>query len=482
MTLPRTLLFIALTAILQAQPLPPAITTVSLPYGTVGNLYSAQLTSSGRSTANTWSITSGSLPKGLSLDANTGVISGIATAAGTYPFTVMVLEPQSKQSATKDLFIGIPQITNAAVLPNAFTAAPYSVTFNALDGPAPYTWSIDAPPAGLALDQRQGILSGSPTKAGTYTFTVTALGSADRSSATKVFSLAVLSTPTIDTLSPLPNGDAGSSYKTVLSASGGTPPYRWAIVGSLPTGLSIDPTTGIISGTPAAAGSYNFAVQVSDSAGATATKAFALTINPRLIITTTSPLPTGSAGVNYARNIAASGGMPPYTFTVANPFGQSALPPGVTLNPNGLIGGIPTAAGTYNFSIVVTDAIGAQTNIAFALTITGPLAISTASPLAGGITGAPYSQSITATGGIAPYTFALRGTPPPGLTLSPAGLLAGATDAIGLHAIEKPYHFRDIHTTILKQMGLDQNDLSYLHQGRKERLTEIQGTAIEEIG
>src|SRR5450759_1670111 len=101
MTLPRTLLFIALTAILQAQPLPPAITTVSLPYGTVGNLYSAQLTSSGRSTANTWSITSGSLPKGLSLDANTGVISGIATAAGTYPFTVMVLEPQSKQSATK---------------------------------------------------------------------------------------------------------------------------------------------------------------------------------------------------------------------------------------------------------------------------------------------------------------------------------------------------------------------------------------------
>lgn len=61
------------------------------------------------------------------------------------------------------------------------------------------------------------------------------------------------------------------------------------------------------------------------------------------------------------------------------------------------------------------------------------------------------------------------------------GHVIGATDAIGLRAIEKPYHFRDIHTTILKQMGLDQNDLSYLHQGRKERLTEIQGKVIEEI-
>lgn len=61
------------------------------------------------------------------------------------------------------------------------------------------------------------------------------------------------------------------------------------------------------------------------------------------------------------------------------------------------------------------------------------------------------------------------------------GQVVGATDAIGLRAIEKPYHFRDIHTTILNQMGLEQNDLSYLHQGRKERLTEIQGRVIEEI-
>jgi hypothetical protein len=61
------------------------------------------------------------------------------------------------------------------------------------------------------------------------------------------------------------------------------------------------------------------------------------------------------------------------------------------------------------------------------------------------------------------------------------GQVVGATDEIGLRAIERPYHFRDIHTTILHQLGLDQDELSYLHQGRKERLTEVQGTVIREI-
>lgn len=61
------------------------------------------------------------------------------------------------------------------------------------------------------------------------------------------------------------------------------------------------------------------------------------------------------------------------------------------------------------------------------------------------------------------------------------GQAIGATDDIGLKAVESPHHFRDIHTTILHLMGLEQDELSYLHQGRKERLTEIQGTVIEEL-
>jgi hypothetical protein len=61
------------------------------------------------------------------------------------------------------------------------------------------------------------------------------------------------------------------------------------------------------------------------------------------------------------------------------------------------------------------------------------------------------------------------------------GQVVGATDEIGLKAVEKPYHFRDLHTTILHQLGLEQNDLSYLHLGRAERLTQVHGKVIEEI-
>jgi hypothetical protein len=61
------------------------------------------------------------------------------------------------------------------------------------------------------------------------------------------------------------------------------------------------------------------------------------------------------------------------------------------------------------------------------------------------------------------------------------GQVVGATDAIGLRAVEKPYHFRDIHTTILHQLGLNQDALSYMHQGRRERLTEVRGEVIAEI-
>lgn len=61
------------------------------------------------------------------------------------------------------------------------------------------------------------------------------------------------------------------------------------------------------------------------------------------------------------------------------------------------------------------------------------------------------------------------------------GQVVGATDAIGLRAIEDPVHFRDLHTTILNQLGLNQHALSYMHQGRRERLTEVEGHVVKQI-
>ena len=89
----------------------------------------------------------------------------------------------------------------------------------------------------------------------------------------------------------LPAGASGAAYSITFTAVGGTAPYKWAISGALPAGLTLDANKGILSGTPAATGSFPLTVQVTDSAQVSVSKALSLTINPGpLSIATTSPL------------------------------------------------------------------------------------------------------------------------------------------------------------------------------------------------
>jgi sugar lactone lactonase YvrE len=156
---------------------------------------------------------------------------------------------------------------------------------------------------------------------------------------------------TITTSANLPAASVGASYSQQLSASGGTAPLTWTVnSGSLPRGLSLSPA-GLISGTPAAAGSSTFSVQVADAALAIATLSFTLTVTVPAI-TTNSPLLQGTVGLNYSQTLSATGGAPPYTWTLLS----GALPPGLALSSTGVITGIPTAVGTSNVTIKVVDA------------------------------------------------------------------------------------------------------------------------------
>ncbi len=158
--------------------------------------------------------------------------------------------------------------------------------------------------------------------------------------------------------------------------------------------------TGAISGQPTAAGASNFTIQVTDSNNAKATKAFALTIDPALSITTSSPLPAGTVGVTYSQTLAATGGSGHYTWSVTG----GALPAGLSLTAaTGAISGQPTAAGASNFTIQVTDSNNAKATKAFALTIYPALSITTSSPLPAGTVGVTYSQTLAATGGSGHY-------------------------------------------------------------------------------
>ncbi|RMD79932.1 MAG: hypothetical protein D6809_02435, partial [Gammaproteobacteria bacterium] len=169
----------------------------------------------------------------------------------------------------------------------------------------------------------------------------------------------------VDT-SVLPEATVGLAYGFSLQASGGITPYAWSIAaGSLPPGLSLDPATGAISGTPTTAGSYSFTVQVTDAVGSTATRSLSLVVNAPPAILTTS-LPDATAGVSYVETLAVSGGAAPLTWSLA----AGSLPPGLSLDPaTGTISGTPTTSGSYSFTVQVTDANGATATQALTLNV-----------------------------------------------------------------------------------------------------------------
>lgn len=160
--------------------------------------------------------------------------------------------------------------------------------------------------------------------------------------------------------SSLPVGTAGTSYSAGLTATGGTPAYTWSVTsGQLPGGLSLGASSGMISGTPRASGTFSFSVTVSDagSPAQVASETVSITVGATSPATagltiTSSSLPSGSDGTAYSAALQASGGTPAYTWSIS----AGSLPAGLTLAATtGVISGTPTASGTSNFTAVVSD-------------------------------------------------------------------------------------------------------------------------------
>lgn len=414
-----------------APPPPLSITTASLPDGVVGNAYSTSLAATGGYPPYTWTSVQGTLPGGLTL-SSAGVIGGTPTAAGTFNFTVLVSDA-GEQTATRLFAITIVtavRITSTSPLPAGTMGSTYSVKLTATGGLQPYSWSAPQGglPPGLSLDGSTGVIGGTPTSAGTYSFVIAVtdyMGTRD----TATFRMVVGSSLSITTTA-IPNGMVGENYSTILTATGGAPPYTWSVTnGALPGGLSLS-SGGTLSGTPAAAGAFTFTVQVRDAQLSSATRTLDIVIVAALQITTVSPLPNGIVGNAYSTRFTAVGGTSPYTWAVAS----GTLPPGLQLDaPSGLLEGTPTSSGTYNFAIAVTDWGNHKVTANFTLTVAATLAITTGSPLPGGVVTTPYSTQLAATGGIPPYTWSLSsGTLPSGLTLdASSGTISGTPTAAG---------------------------------------------------
>jgi len=254
------------------------ITTASLPNGTVGVAYSSTLAATGGLPEYSWRVSAGSLPGGLAL-SSAGVFSGAPTSAGTFNFTAEVSD-SAKNTASRALSItigsGLTVVTTS--LPEAVLNTAYSQKLLAFGGTQPYTWSLlpgASLPPGLSLRADTGDITGTPTTAGAHNFTVQVTDNA-RNTATRALSITVVAGLTITTTS-LPAGTPGTAYSQRLAAAGGTGAYTWSATG-LPAWLTLGASTGVLSGTPTAAGNYTFTVRVTDSAQRTASQAFTVTV------------------------------------------------------------------------------------------------------------------------------------------------------------------------------------------------------------
>ena len=246
------------------------------------------------------------------------------------------------------------------------------------------------------------------------------------------------------TTSFLPDATLGQNYSIGLTATGGSPPYTWSILsGSLPPNMNLA-TNGTISGSPTSGGFYSFTVSAVDTKTNRATKALSIFVITPLTINSPSPMPVATVGVAYSVNLTASGGFPPYTFTV-----QGSLPPGINLSSSGSISGIPNTAGNYSFMVTAIDNPNSGTAPAgsdrlaalstpdnsgsknLSITVAPALIFTTASPLPDGSVGVVYSQKIVASGGTPPYSFFTSSTLPAGLTLGTDGTLSGTPTATG---------------------------------------------------
>jgi hypothetical protein len=367
-----------------------------------GDDYSSYIFASNNDAADRFSIVSGSLPPGLTMPAYFGVadtvIEGDPTQVGTYTFVVHAADPNDGLSSNQTYSITAADLTCAGdsnggtatggvcVLPAAAVGQQYAEPFAyASSTGGSFTVTGTLPPG---LSTSGTTVAGSPTRQGTFTFTVTESAQAGPP-LQETYSITVGPPLPLTDTTAVSAGTVGTAYTAGFTLSGGEAPYTWSQVsGQLPPGLALassgaaGQTNDELTGTPTTAGTYVFTMKVTDTLGDTASGQVSITIDPRPPLKISEPSvaagPAGTVGTAYPGiGFAATGGQTPYTWTVAT--GQ--VPPGLAIHtPSSyqrhtfpgadvILTGTPTTAGTFTFTMKVTDSLGDTATQSISITI-----------------------------------------------------------------------------------------------------------------
>jgi len=336
------------------------------PHGEVGMVYEYEIGTHAGCLPHRLEIGSGQLPPGLSLrkvsegplDHSTFMLEGIPTESGAFSAWMHVLDCDNKSAELLFTFDISPRsffITTERLAPASLGSA-YSAK---LDAPAPEpsntTWKVTSGslPAGLTLSP-DGTISGTPTAVGSATFTVeaTAVGrdSTGTRIASKQFTLDVRGSLAVNLSRS--TAEVGVRFRAALVASGGTAPYTWSASG-IPAGLAVN-TDGTLTGTPRHTGTFTMTARVTDATGTARETQVRLLVRPRLAVATRA-LSAASVGRSYRFALRARGGVEGQRWSL-----RGRLPAGLRLQATGAIAGVPRAAGSARFTVVVRDALGAR--------------------------------------------------------------------------------------------------------------------------
>ena len=228
------------------------------------------------------------------------------------------------------------------------------------------------------------------------------------------------------TTTSLPTGTQSAPYETTLVAGGGTTPYTWTATG-LPAGLQLS-RTGSLTGVPTTQGHFTVEVTVTGtSATPSATATLALFLNGPPPTISTGTLPAGAEGAPYQTTLAARGGTTPYAWSA------TGLSTGLHLSSTGSITGTPTTTGASTVELTVTGSTGRKASVTRTLSVTPALAVATTA-LPTGAVGYPYSSTVSASGGLYPFSWTASGLPA-GLAMATDGSITGTPTTTGTSVV-----------------------------------------------